>query len=94
MNYKGRAVKLKARTADGVKSRQSIAIAVDGIEGVVKIEELWKSKIRGGGAIVVLTGLRAGRLGRRRGQDRDRCSEVLNVRDQVSGRLGAQFLAV
>jgi hypothetical protein len=62
MNYKGRAVKLKARTADGVKSRQSIAIAVDGIEGVVKIEELWKSKIRGGGAIVVLTGLRLGVL--------------------------------
>ena len=90
MNYKGRAVKLKARTADGVKSRQSIAIAVDGIEGVAKIEELWKSKIRGGGAIVVF---KAGRLGTS-GQDRDRCSEALNVRGQVSGRLGAQILAV
>jgi hypothetical protein len=40
------AVKPKARTANGVKSRRSIAIAVDDIEGVAKIEELWKSRIR------------------------------------------------
>jgi hypothetical protein len=51
MNHKVRAVKLKARTANGVKSRRSIAIAVDDIEGIAKIEELWKSRIRGEGQL-------------------------------------------
>jgi hypothetical protein len=64
MNYKGRTVKLKARTADGIKSRQLIVIAVDDIEGVAKMEELWKSKIRGRRGNCRFDGLKAGRLGR------------------------------
>jgi hypothetical protein len=45
------------------------------IEGVAKIEELRKSKIRGGeGQLSFLTGSKAGRLGTG-GQGRDRCSE-------------------
>jgi hypothetical protein len=61
------------------------------IEGVAKIEELRKSKIRGGeGQLSFLTGSKAGRLGTG-GQD---VLKALNVRDQVSGRLGARILAV
>ena len=44
-----------------------------------------------GGAIVVLTGSKAGRLGRRSRSGQEQC-EALNVRGQVLGRLGAQFL--
>ena len=58
MNHKVRAVKPKARTANGVKSRRSIAIAVDDIEeGWQRLKELWKSRIQRGGANrFVLTG--------------------------------------